>query len=50
MVAAVPHRHYLEMSLAELTRSLKPGGVLADVKCAHDAAAVRSAGFDLWRL
>jgi UDP-N-acetyl-D-glucosamine/UDP-N-acetyl-D-galactosamine dehydrogenase len=49
-VVAVAHRQYLEMSLAELTRSLKPGGVLADVKCAYDAEAVRSAGFDLWRL
>jgi UDP-N-acetyl-D-galactosamine dehydrogenase len=50
MVAAVPHRHYRDMPLSEFTRSLKKGGVLADIKCACDADAVRAAGFDLWRL
>ena len=50
MVAAVAHRHYVDMPFAELTRHLKKGGVLADVKCAYDAAAARAAGFDLWRL
>jgi UDP-N-acetyl-D-glucosamine/UDP-N-acetyl-D-galactosamine dehydrogenase len=50
VVAAVAHRHYRDMPLADLTRQLKKGGVFADVKCAYDAGAVRAAGFDLWRL
>jgi UDP-N-acetyl-D-glucosamine/UDP-N-acetyl-D-galactosamine dehydrogenase len=50
VVIAVPHRYYRLLPLAELTGKLRNGGVLADVKCACDPAAVRAAGFDLWRL
>ena len=50
MVAAVPHRYYRALPLTDLTSRLKKGGLLADVKCAYDADAVRAAGFDLWRL
>ncbi len=50
VVAAVAHRHYAQMPFTELTRNLKKGGVLADVKCAYDADAARAQGFDLWRL
>ena len=50
LVAAVSHKEYLAMSLAELTASLKPGGVFTDVKSAYDPTAIRAAGFKLWRL
>lgn len=50
IVAAVSHRKYLAMSLAELASSLKPGGVFTDVKSAYDPEAIRAAGFKLWRL
>ena len=50
LVAAVAHKDYLALPFAELTGKLKKGGVFTDVKCAFDPAAVRAAGFDLWRL
>jgi UDP-N-acetyl-D-galactosamine dehydrogenase len=50
IVAAVSHKEYLAMSLVELTSKLKKGGVFTDVKSAYDQAAVKSAGFKLWRL
>ncbi len=50
LVAAVSHKEYLAMSLAELTARLKPGGVFTDVKSAYDPTAIRAAGFKLWRL
>ncbi len=50
IVAAVSHKEYLAMSLAELTSKLRRGGVFTDVKSAYDQAAVKAAGFNLWRL
>ncbi|MBV5308231.1 nucleotide sugar dehydrogenase, partial [Chromatium okenii] len=50
MVAAVSHREYLAMPLAQLTAHLKAGGVFIDVKSAYDPVAIRAAGFNLWRL
>ena len=50
LVAAVPHREYAEMGLATLATRLVPGGLFADVKCAHDPRAVLAAGLRLWRL
>jgi len=50
LVAAVAHKDYLALPFAELTGRLKKRGVFTDVKCAFDPAAVRAAGFDLWRL
>jgi UDP-N-acetyl-D-glucosamine/UDP-N-acetyl-D-galactosamine dehydrogenase len=50
IVAAVSHKEYLAMSLADLTSKLKKGGVFTDVKSAYDQAAVKAAGFQLWRL
>ena len=50
IVAAVSHKEYLAMSLAELTAKLRRGGVFTDVKSAYDQAAVKAAGFNLWRL
>jgi UDP-N-acetyl-D-glucosamine/UDP-N-acetyl-D-galactosamine dehydrogenase len=50
IVAAVSHKEYLAMSLAELTAKLRRGGVFTDVKSAYDQAAIKAAGFNLWRL
>ncbi len=50
LVAAVSHKEYLAMGLAELTTNLKQGGVFSDVKSAYDPAAIQAAGFQLWRL
>lgn len=50
IVAAVAHRHYLNMPQSELLAKLKPGGVFVDVKSAHDAGAITAAGYRLWRL
>ena len=50
MVAAVPHREYAEMGVGTLAGRVVPGGLFADVKCAHDPAAVTAAGLRLWRL
>ena len=50
VVVAVSHRQYLEQPLAELLALLKPGGVFTDIKSSFDSAAIRAAGFRLWRL
>jgi UDP-N-acetyl-D-galactosamine dehydrogenase len=49
VVAAVAHRQYLAMPLSDIIGRLKPGGVFVDVKSAYDAAAIRGAGYVLWR-
>lgn len=49
IVAAVAHREYLAMPLANLIGRLKPGGLFVDVKSAYDQTAVRAAGCVLWR-
>ncbi|GBL44412.1 UDP-glucose dehydrogenase [Sulfuriferula multivorans] len=50
IVAAVAHNEYLAQPLAALTAKLKSGGVFIDVKSAYDPAAVKAAGYVLWRL
>lgn len=50
IVAAVSHRQYLTMPLSDILSKLKPGGVFTDVKSAYDPAAIRAAGYRLWRL
>ena len=50
VVAAVSHREYAELSVADIGRKLVPGGAFIDVKAAFDAQALRSAGFRVWRL
>ncbi len=50
IVAAVAHNEYLAQPLAALTAKLKSGGVFIDVKSAYDPAAVKAAGYTLWRL
>ena len=50
IVAAVSHREYLAMPQADLLAKLKPGGLFVDVKSAYDPAAIKAAGYSLWRL
>jgi UDP-N-acetyl-D-glucosamine/UDP-N-acetyl-D-galactosamine dehydrogenase len=50
IVAAVSHKEYMDMPLTDLTSSLRKGGVFTDVKSAYDQAAIKAAGFTLWRL
>ncbi|ODU40378.1 MAG: GDP-mannose dehydrogenase [Thiobacillus sp. SCN 63-374] len=50
IVAAVSHAEYLAMSLADLTSGLRKGGIFTDVKSAYDQAAIKAAGFNVWRL
>jgi len=50
IVAAVSHREFLALSVAELTDKLVPDGVFVDVKAAFDAAALQAAGARVWRL
>jgi UDP-N-acetyl-D-glucosamine/UDP-N-acetyl-D-galactosamine dehydrogenase len=49
IVAAVAHREYLAMPLKDILGTLKAGGLFVDVKSAYDQAAVRGAGYTLWR-
>ena len=50
VVAAVAHRQYREMTVADLCALMGDRPVLADVKGIYDPAAVRAAGVRLWRL
>lgn len=50
LVAAVPHREYTEMGLAELLSKLRQGGTFIDVKSAYSAADIESHGAQVWRL
>lgn len=50
IVAAVSHREYISMRVAELTDKLLPEGVFIDVKAAFDPQALRAAGLRVWRL
>jgi len=50
LVAAVAHRDYLGLGLAELGRKLVNGGAFVDVKAAFDARVFEAAGYRVWRL
>jgi UDP-N-acetyl-D-galactosamine dehydrogenase len=50
LVAAVSHREYLAMPQTALLAKLRPGGLFVDVKSAYDPAAIKAAGYSLWRL
>ena len=50
VVAAVSHREYTDLTLADIGQKLVDGGAFIDVKAAFDAAAVSAAGYRLWRL
>lgn len=50
IVAAVAHRHYVEIGLAELGTKVVERGCFIDVKSAFDAVRLREAGLRVWRL
>ncbi len=50
IVAAVPHREFVELSTADISAKLKAGGVFIDVKAAFDTHALARAGHPVWRL
>jgi UDP-N-acetyl-D-galactosamine dehydrogenase len=50
IVAAVAHREFAQLSAEDLSRKLIKGGAFIDVKSAFDAAALRAAGYRVWRL
>lgn len=50
IVAAVSHSDYLSAPLSDILGKLKKNGLFIDVKSAYDAASVRAAGHELWRL
>jgi UDP-N-acetyl-D-galactosamine dehydrogenase len=50
IVAAVAHREFAELAPAAFAAKLAPGMPFVDVKAVHDAAALRAAGFRVWRL
>ncbi len=50
IVAAVAHREYGALSVAEFGAKLVPGGAFIDVKAAFDQGALQAAGYRVWRL
>jgi len=50
IVAAVAHREYAALSVADISSKLNPGGAFIDVKAVFDAAALQAAGHRVWRL
>lgn len=50
LVAAVPHKEVLAMSLADFQSKLNNGGCFIDVKSQFDEKALREAGYCVWRL
>jgi UDP-N-acetyl-D-galactosamine dehydrogenase len=50
LVAAVPHKEYLDGGVSRIAEKLLPGAIFADVKSVYDPAAVAGVGARLWRL
>ncbi|MFN0252112.1 MAG: nucleotide sugar dehydrogenase [Kofleriaceae bacterium] len=50
LVAAVPHKEYLEGGVGRIAEKLLPGAIFADVKSVYEPAAVAGVGARLWRL
>jgi len=50
IVVAVAHREFSAKIVDEYAAKLAPGGVLVDVKCMLDEAALRKRGLKTWRL
>jgi UDP-N-acetyl-D-glucosamine/UDP-N-acetyl-D-galactosamine dehydrogenase len=50
IVAAVAHREYAALSLEDIAKKLVKGGAFIDVKAAFDEAALKAAGYRVWRL
>ena len=50
MVVAVAHQEYAGLGLGQLSEKLVDGGAFIDVKAVFDATALRTAGYQIWRL
>ena len=50
IVAAVAHKEFVNKPMKEFLTKIKSGGAFVDVKSQFDPAAVKDAGFSLWRL
>ena len=50
IVAAVSHREYASLSIADIGKSLKPGAAFIDVKAVFNPVQLREAGYLVWRL
>jgi UDP-N-acetyl-D-galactosamine dehydrogenase len=50
VVAAVAHKEYAALSVEDLGRKMVKGGAFIDVKAAFDEAALKAAGYRVWRL
>ena len=50
LIAAVPHKEVLAMSLTDFQGKLNNGGCFIDVKSQFDEKAIREAGYCVWRL
>ncbi|MFC5477606.1 nucleotide sugar dehydrogenase [Massilia suwonensis] len=50
LIAAVPHKEVLAMSLTDFQSKLNNGGCFIDVKSQFDEKAIREAGYCVWRL
>lgn len=50
VVVAVKHKEYMQLPLSKITAMIKVGGVFVDIKSAFDPAAIKNAGFRLWRM
>jgi UDP-N-acetyl-D-galactosamine dehydrogenase len=50
IVAAVSHRQFKSRPADDYVAKLAPGGLVVDVKCQMDAAALRARGLQVWRL
>ena len=50
VVVAVAHKEYAALTVADFGEKLASGGAFIDVKSAFDAAVVKNAGYQLWRL
>jgi UDP-N-acetyl-D-galactosamine dehydrogenase len=50
LIAAVPHKEILALSLADFQAKLNDGGCFIDVKSQFDQKAIAEAGYCVWRL
>jgi UDP-N-acetyl-D-galactosamine dehydrogenase len=50
LIAAVSHRHYLDMCLEDLLSKVKPTGVFIDVKSAYSNQSISEKNIRVWRL
>jgi UDP-N-acetyl-D-galactosamine dehydrogenase len=50
IVVAVPHRKYHDITLDELLKKLKPGGLFIDLKSSYPKKTIIEKGYDVWCL